>query len=161
MSDVDRPKLNLWMDFLATQKVTENSVPLFITERKAIVTMTYGRNQRVVLKRSSGKIDALMGHLNRQLIDADLFGVPDPDNIPVARPDFLPLGPEGHALGARISGFDPERTKQSLSGLNGQAVHKSMMVESSMRIPSGQLRYGLPLLEACRQHGLCRFFVTW
>lgn len=63
-----------------------------------------------------------MGHLNRQLIDADLFGVPDPDNISVARPDFLPLGPEGHALGARISGFDPERTKQSLSGLNGQAV---------------------------------------
>lgn len=55
MSDVDRPKLNLWMDFLATQKVTENSVPLFTTERKAIVTMTYGRNQRVVLKRSSEK----------------------------------------------------------------------------------------------------------
>ena len=68
MSDAQRSKLNLWMDFLATNKVDENSVPLFATEGEVVATMAYGRNGRLVLKRSP-EMDALMRRLGGQLID--------------------------------------------------------------------------------------------
>ena len=68
MSCSQQAKLNLWMDFLATNKVDENSVPLFATESEVVATMTYGRNGRLVLMRSP-EMDALMRRLGGQLID--------------------------------------------------------------------------------------------
>lgn len=67
MSDALRTKLNLWMDFLTTHRVAEDSVPLFATEDEVVATMDYGRNGRRVLKRSP-EMDALMRRLGGELI---------------------------------------------------------------------------------------------
>ena len=67
MSDAQRTKRNLWLDFLATHRVAENSVPLFTTENGVVASMAYGRNGRRILKRSP-EMDALMRRLGRELI---------------------------------------------------------------------------------------------
>ena len=57
----------LWNDFLTTNNVLEESVPLFDTEVGFVKTMGYGRNQRPVFVRSP-KMESLMRKLGQQLV---------------------------------------------------------------------------------------------
>ncbi len=61
-------KLNLWQNFLVSNRVDEESVPLFVPKAGIAETMPYGRDGRLVLRRSP-EMDSLMRDLGKQLID--------------------------------------------------------------------------------------------
>ena len=52
----------------SAHRVAGDSVPLFATDNGKVVTMGYGRDSRLVLKRSP-VMDALMGRLGSELIE--------------------------------------------------------------------------------------------
>ena len=68
MADIDGRKLKLWADFLTYNRVVEESVPLFATKSHSIETMAFGRNGRLVLRRSP-EMDVRMRQLGNELID--------------------------------------------------------------------------------------------
>ncbi len=80
MTDANTPKIKLWEDFLAVNRINEESVPLFESEAGIARTMPYGRDQRLVLKRSP-KMDRLMRDLGNQLIHAFDNGAVKHDGI--------------------------------------------------------------------------------
>ena len=61
-------KVALWNAFVASHRISEECVPLFEVCDGRVQTMPYGRNERIILERSS-QMDALMRKLGRQLID--------------------------------------------------------------------------------------------
>ena len=69
----DNAKTELWAEFLAANKVAEESVPLFDTESGAVKIIEYGRNSRKVLKRS-GEMELLMRKLGRNLSEQHASG---------------------------------------------------------------------------------------
>lgn len=60
-------KALLWQEFFQTHEIAERSVPLFEIEDSQVVQMPYGRDQRLVLKRSA-QMETLMRQLGNQLI---------------------------------------------------------------------------------------------
>lgn len=60
-------KLKIWDDFITHHDVASESVPLFDVADGQIVTIPYGSNDRLVLKRSPAMEDRMRG-LGRQLI---------------------------------------------------------------------------------------------
>jgi hypothetical protein len=68
MTNAISSKLNLWQNFLASNRVDEESVPLFVSNGGLVATMPYGRDGRWVLRRST-EMDSLMRSLGKQLID--------------------------------------------------------------------------------------------
>ena len=64
--DTTDAKTELWTDFLAANKVSEESVPLFDTENGEVKILEYGRNSRKVLKRSE-EMELLMRKLGKDL----------------------------------------------------------------------------------------------
>ena len=68
MTDANSSKIGLWQSFLASNHVDEESVPLFVSKAGVAETMPYGRDGRLVLRRSP-EMDSLMRGLGKQLID--------------------------------------------------------------------------------------------
>jgi hypothetical protein len=68
MTDATSSKLKLWRSFLATNRVDEDSVPLFAVNGDVVTTMPYGLDGRLVLRRSV-EMDSLMRRLGGRLID--------------------------------------------------------------------------------------------
>jgi hypothetical protein len=68
MTDATNSKLILWQSFLASNRVDEESVPLFVSNGGLAATMPYGRDGRLVLRRSTD-MESLMRCLGKQLID--------------------------------------------------------------------------------------------
>ena len=60
-------KTRLWTDFAIQHRLAEDSVPLFDLNHDQVNVMPYGRNSRLVLKRSA-EMDSLMRAHGRQLI---------------------------------------------------------------------------------------------
>ena len=60
-------KAQLWIDFAIQHRLAEESVPLSDLDHDQVNVMPYGRNSRLVLKRSP-EMDSLMRALGRQLI---------------------------------------------------------------------------------------------
>jgi hypothetical protein len=60
-------KQELWLDFIAANRVIEDSVPLFATEGNRVKTVPYGRDGRPVLQRSP-EMEALMRGLGQELV---------------------------------------------------------------------------------------------
>lgn len=67
MGSLDESKLKLWHGFLASNRVEEDSVPLFATTGGVVSTMAYGRDGRRVLQRSP-EMDVRMRSLGKELI---------------------------------------------------------------------------------------------
>lgn len=63
----DDAKIKLWKRFTDAHKVAERSVPLFDMKDGQVTVMPYGRDDRLVLKRST-QMEALMRDLGNQLI---------------------------------------------------------------------------------------------
>ena len=62
----DDAKSRLWQDFIATNQVAEDSVPLFALEDGFVKTKEYGKNKRQILVRSS-EMENLMRGLGKSL----------------------------------------------------------------------------------------------
>jgi hypothetical protein len=67
MTDSNQAKRALWRNFLTTHRVDVDSVPLFDANNGTVVTMPYGRDGRLILKRSLA-MDDLMRKLGGELI---------------------------------------------------------------------------------------------
>jgi hypothetical protein len=63
----DAAKAMLWQRFTSQHDIVSGCVPLFETKEGQIATMPYGRDGRIVLKRST-PMEGLMRELGRQLI---------------------------------------------------------------------------------------------
>ncbi len=61
------PKTALWQDFAEAHKIAELSVPLFDIRNGHVTSIPFGRDNRMVLKRSI-QMEALMRDLGNQLI---------------------------------------------------------------------------------------------
>lgn len=67
LPDINTSKLNLWYSFIASNRIDEESVPLFASNGGLVVTMPYGQDGRLVLRRSV-EMDSLMRRLGQELI---------------------------------------------------------------------------------------------
>lgn len=61
------PKQVLWNNFVSAHRINTDSVPLFATENGCVASFGYGKDQRLVLKRSA-EMDTLMRQLGQQLM---------------------------------------------------------------------------------------------
>jgi hypothetical protein len=68
LPDTPASKLNLWYSFIASNRIDEESVPLFASNGDMAATMPYGHDGRLVLRRSM-EMDSLMRQLGKQLIE--------------------------------------------------------------------------------------------
>ncbi len=68
MAEQSIPKLDLWSQFLASNRICEEAVPLFETSAGCVASFAYGSNQRTMLKRSA-QMETLMRGLGQQLVD--------------------------------------------------------------------------------------------
>jgi len=80
MTDEIASKISLWQNFLALNRVDEESVPLFESNCGLAATMPYGRDGRLVLRRST-EMDSLMRRLGKELIDEFRAGDVNHDGI--------------------------------------------------------------------------------
>ena len=64
----DDVKIELWESFARAHKIAEQSVPLFEINGGCVTVIPYGRDGRLVLKRSN-QMEALMRDLGNQLIN--------------------------------------------------------------------------------------------
>lgn len=60
-------KYDLWQDFLTANRVVDESVSLFATDSQRVVTIPYGRDRRLVLKRSD-EMEQLLRRFGRELV---------------------------------------------------------------------------------------------
>lgn len=58
--EADHAKVTLWENFAQAHNIAERSVPLFDIRDGHVTVIPYGRNNRLVLKRSV-RMEALMG----------------------------------------------------------------------------------------------------
>lgn len=63
----DDAKITLWKNYIDVHNIAERSVPLFDIKDGRVIVMPYGRDDRLVLKRSI-QMEMLMRDLGRQLI---------------------------------------------------------------------------------------------
>ncbi len=68
LHETDDTKITLWRNFSDVHNIANRSVPLFDIKNGCVTVMQYGRNDRLVLKRST-QMEGLMRGLGRQLID--------------------------------------------------------------------------------------------
>ena len=68
MSHPNEVKFKLWNDFAQAHQIESQAVPLFDTYDGRVTVMPYGRNGRLVLKRSN-EMEALMRDLGNTLIE--------------------------------------------------------------------------------------------
>ena len=64
----DHSKIKLWKNFAHAHKIADESVPLFDLTDGRVTLMPYGRDNRLVLKRSS-EMEVLLRGMGRQLIE--------------------------------------------------------------------------------------------
>lgn len=74
------PKLDLWNQFVANNRVLEEAVSLFETTDNCVATFAYGSNGRTMLKRSS-QMENLMRGLGQRLVDEFKSGELQSDGI--------------------------------------------------------------------------------
>ena len=58
------PKQALWNNFVSANRIDTDSVPLFAVNDGRVASFGYGRDNRLVLKRSA-EMDTLMRHLGQ------------------------------------------------------------------------------------------------
>ena len=66
-------KAKLWQDFVKTNRVVEESVPLFAAKDGFVTTMEYGKNKRKVLVRSP-EMEISMRGIGKSLSDEHASG---------------------------------------------------------------------------------------
>ena len=68
LHETDDTKITLWRNFSDIHNIANRSVPLFDIKNGCVTVIQYGRNDRLVLKRST-QMEGLMRGLGRQLIE--------------------------------------------------------------------------------------------
>ncbi len=66
--ETDDTNITLWRNFYDVHNIANRSVPLFDIKNGCVTVMQYGRDDRLVLKRST-QMEGLMRGLGRQLIE--------------------------------------------------------------------------------------------
>ena len=94
----DDAKIKIWDDFANAHKIADQSVPLFDVNQERVTVMPYGRDNRLILKRSN-EMEALMRGLGRQLISQHAQSNVTHDGIL-----YMMLARENHKIKPRYIG---------------------------------------------------------